>query len=169
MMGIEMKKGLKLPLIPGQIEQRIRAKAEALLKEYPDEMERVYRLIRFIFDTRKKEGLLALEDAVGQFDDFEAPFCDFLPNYIIALVDGTESDLLAEMMANEFEIRKPDDFEALILYLYILTILIAKIISQSEYILNREQALQAWSRMRNEYLSYLPHECSLVFWGYVWL
>lgn len=57
-----------LPLIPGQIGQRIRDKAETLLKEHPDEMERVYRLIKFIFDTQQKKGLLALEDAVGQFD-----------------------------------------------------------------------------------------------------
>lgn len=167
MMGMEEKEGLNLPLIPGQIGQRIQDKAETLLKEHPDEMERVYRLIKFIFDTQRNEGLLALEDAVGQFDDFNAPFCDFLPNYIIALVNGTESNLLAEMMANEFEIRKPDDFEALILYLYILTILIAKIINQSEYILHREQALIKWSRMRNECLSYLPDKCEVIFHGYV--
>lgn len=153
----------ELPLIPGQIGQRIGANAGAVLKEYPDEMERAYRLIKFIFGIRRKEGLLALETAIGRFADFDAPFCDFLPDYIIALVDGMESDLLAEMMANEFEIRKPDDFEALVLYLYILTILIAKIASRYENILSREQALAAWSRMVNECLVYLPDEYRSVF------
>lgn len=163
MMGMEVKRGLELPLIPGQIGQRIGENAQAVLKEHPDEMERAYRLIKFIFGIQQKEGLLALEDAVRKFADFDAPVCDFLPDYIRALVDGTESALLAEMMANEFEIRKPDDFEALVLYLYILAILIAQIVSQSEHILYREQALIAWSRMRNECLPYLPDECRNVF------
>lgn len=163
MMGIEVKKGLELPLIPGQIGQRIGENAQTVLKEHPDEMERVYRLIRFIFDIRRSEGLLALEDAVRKIADFDAPICDFLPGYIIALVDGTESALLAEMMSNEFEVRKPDDFEALVLYLYILTILMAQIESRCEHILYREQALIAWSRMRNECLSYLPDECRSIF------
>lgn len=163
MMGIEVKRGLELPLIPGQIGQRIGENAQAVLKEHPDEMERVYRLIKFIFDIQQKEGLLALEDAARKFADFDAPDCDFLPDYIRALVDGTESALLAEMMTNEFEVRKPDDFEALVLYLYILTILIAQIESQFEHILHREQALIAWSRMRNECLAYLPDECRSIF------
>lgn len=169
MMGIEVKKGLELPLIPGQIGLRIQNKVEAVLKAHLNEMERVYRLIRFIFDILQTEGMLALEDAVRQLADFDAPFCDFLSDYIIALVDGAESDLLAEMMANDFEVRKPNDFEALVLYLYILTILIAQIKNQCEYILYREQALIAWSRMRNECLSYLPDECRCVFQGYICL
>ena len=61
MMGIDRKKGLELPLIPGQIGQRVQKNAQAVLEEHPDEMERVYRLIQFIFDTRLKEGLLGLE------------------------------------------------------------------------------------------------------------
>lgn len=162
MMGIEMKKGLELPLIPGQIGQRIQKNAQAVLEEHPEEMERVYNLIKFISDIRLKEGILGLEYAVGKFADFDAPFSDFLPDYITALVDGTESALLAEMMANEFEVRRPDDFEGLVLYLYILAILTVRIESWSEDILRREQALIAWSRIRNECLAYLPYECGRV-------
>ena len=69
MMGIDRKKGLELPLIPGQIGQRVQKNAQAVLEEHPDEMERVYRLIQFIFDTRLKEGLLGLEDAARKFAD----------------------------------------------------------------------------------------------------
>ena len=162
-MGIDRKKGLELPLIPGQIGQREKKNAQAVLEEHPDEMERVYRLIQFIFDTRLKEGLLGLEDAARKFADFDAPFWDFLPDYITALVDGTESTLLAEMMANEFEVRRPDDFEGLVLYLYILAILIAQIESWGENILRREQALIVWSRIRNECLACLPDECGCAF------
>ncbi|MCM1233729.1 MAG: hypothetical protein NC489_26740 [Ruminococcus flavefaciens] len=163
MMGIEGKKGLELPLIPGRIGQRVCEKAEAVIKGHPDEMKRVYQLIQFIFQVLDTEGMLALEDAVRQFDDIGAPFADFLPDYIIALVDGTESDLLAEMMANEFEVRRPDDFEALVLYLYMLTVLEAQIINRSVFILWREQALAAWSRMRNECLPDLPMDCLILF------
>ncbi len=167
MMGMEGKDELELPVILGQIRERIWENADAVLKEHPDEMQRVYRLIGFIFDTRRHGGILELEDALIKFADFDAPFCDFLPDYIMALVNGTERDLMAEMMANEFEVRRPDEFEALVLYLYILTILIAKIESQSEYILSREQALMAWARMKNECLAYLPDECRSVFDGFI--
>lgn len=163
MMGIKAKKGLELPFIPGQIGPRIHRNAQTVLKEHPEELEQVYNLIRFIFETQRRESLLALEEAIIKLDDFDAPLCDFLPNYIIALVDATESALLAEMMSNDFEIRKPDDFEAFVLYLYILTILVVQIRSRSEHILYREQALIAWSRIKNECLSYLSEECMSVF------
>lgn len=154
-------------MIPGQIGRRIKENAQAVLKEHPDEMERVYRLIEFIFTVEKEEGLLSLEDASRKFADFDAPIYDFLSNYMMPLLDVTESALLAEMMANEFEVRKPDDFEALVLYLYILTILIVEIETQCELDLDREQALMTWSRMRNECLPYLPDECRSVFQNYI--
>lgn len=165
MMGIEAKPGLELPLIPGQIGQRIQEKAETVLEEHKEEMERVHQLIRSVFDGLNKGGIAGGEAAVSQAAGSDIPFCGFLSDYFLALGEEEEIDLLAEIMANEFEVRRPDDFEALVLYLYILTVLIVRIRILSEQILCREQALFTWSRMKNECLSCLPHDCRIIFVG----
>lgn len=48
------------------------------------------------------------------------PCEDFVTEQIIVMIDRMDIHLLAELMVNIFLVRKPDDFEALVLYFYML-------------------------------------------------
>ena len=68
-------------------------------------------------DTARKEGLLALEEAVEKMD-FSDRTLAFLRDGIMLVTDGTEPEIVDEMGMNQIAVNVPSDYDGLILLLY---------------------------------------------------
>ncbi len=66
-------------------------------------------------------------------------------------------------MTNIFLVGQPDDFEALVLYLYMVAFLIIWEEFRYSLILYREGAWKELVTIRNEYVRVLPEECKAAF------
>lgn len=154
---------LEIPLIPDRIKNEISDLAVDVIKKRQDELVHVYEIIQFVFDKSRKEGLLSLEEVLPDIRKSGAPYVEFFADYIIPLVDACDKHLILQIMVNEYTVRKPDDFESLVLYLYMIAIAFAQDMNRYEFILSREMAWKNMIHIRNEYLEILPEECRKIF------
>lgn len=152
-----------MPSIPDKIMKCATRNADFVMKNRREDVKKALALVTLMREKRKKEGLLALEEAIVDIKESNAPCVGFLAEQIIILVDGTGMQLMTEIMTNEFLVRNPDDFEALILYIYILALIMVWLEFEYERIRYREGAWKELVRLRNEYVWCLPEECRKVF------
>ena len=163
MYDIDYFEGEGIPFILGETGKHLKKKASYIIKERPKEIQEVYNIINFIMNLVWEEGLLALEENFHNFSESHIPQIDFFLNFILPVVDGVERNILLEMIANEFLVRKPSDFELLVLFLYTITILSVREWSHYDLLNHREEARKALIEIKNKYLIFLPKECREVF------
>lgn len=100
------------------IGSQVRKSAGHVVEEKREEVKQALNLMKRIQKKTEREGLLALEEMVNDIKSSQAPYADFLPDKIMLIVDGVYGNLVTEIMVNQFYVRKPDDFEAVVLYIY---------------------------------------------------
>lgn len=156
--------GIKaLPLIPEKIVNRAAQNADVVVRTRREDVGKVLDLISFLRKKSRAEGLLSLEESISNIRKRNVPCVDFVTEQITVMVDGMDVHLMAELMTNIFLVRQPDDFEALVLYLYMVAFLIIWEEFRYSLILYREGAWKELVTIRNEYVRVLPEECKAAF------
>lgn len=89
-----------------------------VVAEKKEEVNLAVQLVLSMQKTAEDEGLLALEYMLEDIKSSQAPCADFLPDKIMMIVNGTYANIVTEIMINQFYVRNPDDFEAVILFIY---------------------------------------------------
>ncbi len=156
--------GLKaLPLIPEKIVNRAAQNADVVVRTRREDVGKALDLISFLQKKSRDEGLLSLEESISDIKKRNVPYVDFVPEQIIVMIDGMDVHFMAEIMTNIFLVGQPDDFEALVLYLYMVAFLIIWEEFRYSLILYREGAWKELVTIRNEYVRVLPEECKAAF------
>lgn len=156
--------GLKaLHLILEKIVNRAAQNADVVVRTRREDVGKVLDLISFLRKKSRAEGFLSLEESISDIKKRNVPYVDFVPEQIIVMIDGMDVHFMAEIMTNIFLVRQPDDFEALVLYLYMVAFLIIWEEFRYSLILYREGAWKELVTIRNEYVRVLPEECKAAF------
>ena len=98
----------------------VRLDAISKLKEekvWQGQLEDAVTTIITLSVTARREGLLALEEAVEKVSS------EFLKQLIMLVVDGTEPALIAEIATNEYWVNAPEGAQAMAEYMYLRGIL----------------------------------------------
>ncbi|MDE7478779.1 MAG: hypothetical protein K2M91_12690 [Lachnospiraceae bacterium] len=131
--------------------RQVGRQAGHVAEEKKEEISAAMRLIECMQKKAEDEGLLALEEMVDDIKSSKAPYADFLPDKVLMITEGTYANLVIEIMVNQFYVRNPDDFEAVILYIYMIGLLM---IQEKVFIERTGRSLM------------LPQECRKLFIKY---
>lgn len=126
-----------MPIISRKIVECDAQNADFVMKNRREDVKKALVLVTLMRKKRKEEGLLALEDAIVDIKERNAPCVEFLAEQIIILVDGTDMQLMTEIITKEFLVRNPDDFEALVLYIYMLALIMVRLELDYELIMQK--------------------------------
>lgn len=154
---------VEMPFILSIAGGRIAKTAEYVMKEQHDEMEKVCGIIKAVLNKAEEKGVLALEECLGDIKESKAPLADFLADYILRIADGIDRSLILKMMTNEFILRKPDDFETLVLFSYIAAVISVRERLRYRIVIYREEAWRALAGIKDKYVVFLPKECRKAF------
>lgn len=152
-----------IPFISEKIAGRAVRNADHVMKSRREKVNEALDLVAFMREKSGAGGILSLEEVIEDVKDRKAPCMEFLSEQIMIMIDLSDVDLMAEIMTNEFLVRQPDDFEALILYIYMLALIMVRLEAHYEFIRYRESAWKELVGIRNEYIRFLPEECKKVF------
>ena len=119
-----------------------------VVEEKREEVNLALQLVQRIQEKAEKEGMLALEEMLEDINSSRAPYADFLPDKIMMMVSGGYANLVTEVMVNQFYVRTSSDFEAVVLYIYMLGL---------------EMIQKKGFKEINNYLLALPQECREIF------
>ena len=151
------------PFIPGKIvECAIRA-ADPAMKSRREEVSAALTCVTFLRERSREKGILSLEEAVADIKMQNAPFAGLLSEQIMLMIDLPHVELMTEIMANEFLVKQPDDFEALIRYIYMLALIMVRLESRHLSVWFREEAWKELVRLRDKYIRFLPAACKKAF------
>lgn len=152
-----------VPFIPEKIVECAVRNADFVVKSRREEVSAALDQVTFMREKRKARGLLSLEEAIADIKVRNTPCAEFLSGQIILMIDLLDAELMTEIMTNEFWVRQPDDFEAFILYIYMLALIMIWLESKYESVWCREGAWKELVRLRNKYIRFLPEVCKKVF------
>lgn len=130
------------------IGSQVSRNAGYVVEEKREEVNLALQLVQRIQEKAEKEGMLALEEMLDDIKGSRAPYADFLPDKIMMMVNGVYANLVTEVMVNQFYVRTSSDFEAVVLYIYMLGL---------------EMIQKKGFKEINDYLLALPQECREVF------
>ncbi len=102
------------------IGSQVRRNAVYVMEKKREEVNLALQLVQRIQEKAEKEGMLALEEMLEDINSSQAPYADFLPDKIMMMVDEVYANFVTEVMVNQFYVRTSSDFEAVVLYIYML-------------------------------------------------
>lgn len=105
-----------------EIEKNALEKAEYAINKRRKDVQNAWKTILLIVKIAEEEGLLALEDKLKTIRQIKAPYYKLLESLLILLVDGTEANLIYEVMTNDYYTREHDAGTDFIFFLYQLCV-----------------------------------------------
>lgn len=104
-----------------------------------------------------------MEETLADIRERNVPCVEFILEHMNNMVDGMDVQLLAEIMANDFLVRKPDALQALVLYIYMIVLIMVELESEYGFIRYWEPIWGKLVKLRNKYVRFLLEEYRQVF------
>ena len=107
------------------IYKEVKAILPDIVQENHEELEAAWKVLFLVLYTVEDEGVLALEDKLdtGKIRKIGAPDYDFFAAMLLHCVDAHDTEIIIDMMVNDYYVNHYENKDKVILFLYMLCII----------------------------------------------